>query len=196
MTLFRVAEGVDTGAILLQKRLPLGPSETAPEAYERICAATVDVVLRGCRMLAAGKARLRRQDESKATYTCSRTPSDGQIDWSRTTRRNPQSGPGGLPLPNPGAFTYHEGQRADLSFLREPVRDAPLYVGRIAGRVVRVTPGVGIEVLTGDGVIRVRKVAQGGNGSLDPAGIVRSIRARLGSSRGEDDNLPLKSTPS
>src|ERR1044071_2591352 len=86
VTLFYLNEGMDTGDIVAQRSVPIGLTDTAPQVYERVCQATVDVVLEGCGTLEAGSAPRIPQDPAAGSYTCSRTPGDGEIDWRRPTR--------------------------------------------------------------------------------------------------------------
>jgi methionyl-tRNA formyltransferase len=178
VTLFRVSEAMDAGDVLLQRAISIGREEAAPQVYERVCAATCEVVVQGCRLLSTGEAALQRQDPRDATYTCSRTPADGWIDWSAPTR-SVFNLIRALTFPYPGAFTNHEGRRLFLLAAQEI--PAPLrYVGRIPGRVVALHADGAVDVLTGDGVLRVLEVSFGGDTRLKAAQVIRSVRTRLG----------------
>jgi methionyl-tRNA formyltransferase len=84
-----------------------------------------------------------------------------------------------LTPPYPGAFTYLDGERLTV-WSAEPVADPPRYDGRVPGRVVRVSPEGWVEVLTGDGVIRVREVERPGGPRRPAAEVVRSVKCTLG----------------
>src|SRR4051794_20542880 len=45
VTLFYLSELMDGGDIVCQKSVPIGADDTAAEVYERVCQATIDVVL-------------------------------------------------------------------------------------------------------------------------------------------------------
>ncbi|MBN1128937.1 MAG: methionyl-tRNA formyltransferase, partial [Chitinispirillaceae bacterium] len=45
VTIFRIDDGVDTGAILLQKKLSIGPGETTPELYARLSILGADALI-------------------------------------------------------------------------------------------------------------------------------------------------------
>jgi methionyl-tRNA formyltransferase len=62
-----------------------------------------------------------------------------------------------------------------------PLDPAPCYVGRVPGRVVAVSKTEGeIQVITGDGVLRVIEVQFPGQDKTAAANVVRSVRATLG----------------
>ncbi|HVW21315.1 MAG TPA: methionyl-tRNA formyltransferase [Opitutaceae bacterium] len=178
VSLFRVEEGVDTGDILLQRKVAIGPDESAPQVYERVCQVTAELVVEGHRLLREDRAVPVPQDHAQATYGCSRTPADGWIDWGQPSEAI-HNLIRGLTFPYPGAFTLHEGRR--LFVLRsERLPQPPRYVGRIPGRVVKVGPDGSVEVLTGDGVLRLLEVSDDGSTPQPAATLVRSVRARLG----------------
>jgi methionyl-tRNA formyltransferase len=178
VTLFRVSAAMDEGEILLQRRMTIGASENAPELYHRICAATVGVVLDGLRLLASGESRPVPQNPSEGSLAASRSPVDGMIDWARPTRQifNLIRA---LTFPYPGAFTFYQGKRMFVLSAEERPMNIP-WVGRIPGRVVQVRPGIGVDVLTGDGVIRLGDISIDGTTRQCAATIVRSVRSKLG----------------
>ena len=74
------------------------------------------------------------QDESAASYGCTRISDDGEIDWSASTKRV-YALVRALGAPYPGAFTYL-GMRRMRIVRAVPVADPPRYIGRVPGRVV------------------------------------------------------------
>lgn len=178
VSLFRISERMDGGEILLQQEVPIGPEETAPDVYVQICQATVDIVLEGARQLAEGTGKPIPQDYREGSFTCARTPSDGEIDWFLPSRRI-YNLIRALTFPYPGAYTHYQGQRIFV-LAAEQVTSPPRYRGRIPGRVVRTTTEGGVEVLTGDGLIRLTRVSEDGHRIRPAADIIRSVKTSLG----------------
>lgn len=59
--------------------------------------------------------------------------------------------------------------------------DAPRYTGRVPGRVVRISRSEGwVDVLTGDGVLRVHEVQPDGGHAVPAATLIRSLSDTLG----------------
>jgi len=82
---------------------------------------------------------------------------DGEIDWAEPTERI-YALIRALSLPWSGVYTYL-GTRRITVVRASPVTDAPRYEGRIPRRVVRGSRAGGfVEVLTGDGVLRIYEV--------------------------------------
>lgn len=176
-TLLHMADAVDAGDIVGQIAVPIGPRTTAPQLYDGVVDATVELVRRHIRALLEGTAPRHPQDECAATYACSRTPEDGRIDWSAPTEHTDRL-IRGLTYPYPGAWTTHDGAPL-VVWEAEPLSPAPRYDGRITGRVVRHGGG-SIDVLTADGVLRVHCVGRSGDERIPADVLVRSVKCRLG----------------
>lgn len=177
VTLFYLSEKMDGGDIVAQRRVPIGPHDTAPEVYERVCRTTIDVILDSYSQLEAGTAPRRVQDYSEGTFTCSRGPADGEIDWSRPTA-SIYNQVRALASPYPGAYTFFEGRKLTVWSAR-PKEGAPRFAGRIPGRVTGRSDE-GVEVLTGDGVLIVSEVQLEGAEPSSAASVLRSVRITLG----------------
>ena len=103
-TLHRMRTRADTGEIVDQEEVPIGPDDTAIEVQRRVTAAAVEVLARRLEELKAGTAPEVPQDESKATRFGRRRPEDGRIDWSRPAREVHDL-VRAVTHPFPGAFT-------------------------------------------------------------------------------------------
>lgn len=155
VSLFEIAEDVDSGDLVAQQAVSIGADETIAEVMEKVTQAYLDVLTEYLPALLDGSAPRTPQDETRATYTCKRLPDDNLIDWTAPTDviynliR-------GTTNPYPGAFTTLSGRKL-IIWAAQRVAYRP-YVGRIAGRVIDVRPGVGTVVLTGDGALLLTQV--------------------------------------
>ena len=178
VTLFYLNPLMDGGDIVGQKQFSIGPDETGPEIYSQVCLATVDLVIECWPRLAEGTAPRLQQNYNSGSFTCSRTPTDGMIDWSSPTRQI-YNLIRALVHPYPGAFTFFRGERVIIrkALYLEVV---PLYRGRIPGAIVRVEKIDGsVDVLTGDGVLKIYELEWHGE-VLPAAELITSVKARLG----------------
>ncbi len=177
ISIHRLVPGLDAGGILYQERVAIGERCTVADVY----AALNDLQRRALpgvvRAVLAGNPG-RPQDEAQASYACSRVPEDGEIDWSWPTSQVDRL-VRALVDPFP-AYTWLGLERLYVDEA-EPVADPPRWEGRVPGRVVRVDRSAGhVDVLTGDGVLRLVRVRRDGEGATPAATVVRSVRATLG----------------
>lgn len=80
VTLFQLDEGVDTGPILAQQRVPIVPRETATTLYEKVRQAHRDLILRNWGAMESDALVPRSQTEELATSWAGRRPEDGRLD--------------------------------------------------------------------------------------------------------------------
>ncbi len=177
VTVHTMVPGVDAGGILAQQRVTIGARDTVGDLYAR---------LNDCQAALLPKAVRRRlsgdlgdpQDEADATYGCTRIPEDGEIDWADSTEQIDRL-VRALAAPYPGAFTYL-GLRRLTIVSAEPVASPPRYTGRVPGRVIGWSADEGwVDVLTGDGVLRVRRVRTE-DGQQPAVALVKGSRTTLG----------------
>lgn len=178
ISIHELVPGLDAGNVLFQQLVQIAESDTVTDLYRRLneiqkrrLAATVTQYLAGD----AGTPQV----EADATYGCTRVPEDGEINWAATTRATYDL-IRSLTDPFPGAYTYLDGRQL-LVWRAEPVQHPPPYSGRIPGRVVAISRSEGyVEVLTGDGILRVLEVQYEGQGKVSAATVLRSVKSTLG----------------
>ena len=179
VTLFYLDELMDGGDIVMQKRVPINSTDTAPQVYERVCQATVDIVLETYPLFRDGKAPRIKQSYDEGSFPCSRNPGDGYIDWNQSTSTI-YNQIRALTCPYPGAFTYYRNRKLVIWKAEYP-NIQQRYIGRISGRVVRTSAEDGsVDVLTGDGVLRILEVQVEGKDKTPAAEQITSVRATLG----------------
>ncbi len=82
-TIMHMDEGMDTGAILLQERIPIDPKDTAGTLTEKLSVQGADLITTALPLIVAGKLTPRAQDSSLATLAPLLKKEDGRIDWER-----------------------------------------------------------------------------------------------------------------
>jgi methionyl-tRNA formyltransferase len=183
ITIHTITEGADEGRILYQQLIPVRDADTVGDLYERLNDLQRSHLGEAVEKFLNGDAGV-TQNENEATYGCNRMPQDGQIDWSQTTRQV-SALVRALGVPFPGAFTFLRGQRLFV-WRASPVVNPPRYVGRVPGRVVAVSKADGsVDVLTGDGVLRLRDVQLENGEAMAPSMLITSVRTTLGLSTSE-----------
>jgi methionyl-tRNA formyltransferase len=146
VTLMQMDEGLDTGDILLQRSLPIGPRETAEELLQRLSALGAALLDEGLPRLVRGELPPARQDHGRATLAPLLRREDARFDWSRTARDLDCRRRGFDPWP--GATAELAGRQLKLHATAPLDESTPLP----PGQVVRAGP-FGIDVACGQGSV-------------------------------------------
>jgi methionyl-tRNA formyltransferase len=77
-----MAEGLDTGDILLQRGIEILPTDTGGSLHNRLAQIAPDALLEALQMLANGNAPRIPQDNTLATHAPKLTRDNGEIDWT------------------------------------------------------------------------------------------------------------------
>lgn len=173
-----VEPGLDAGGILFKKSTPIDDNDTIADIYDRLNNIQRQSIVGAVEMAIRGD-KGEPQDETKATYGCSRNPDDGEINWFKDTHTIDRL-IRALRPPFPGAFTYFKGRRLFI-YSASPSSDTRKFTGRIPGRVVLLSKNEGfVEVLTGDGILRLHTLGWEGQKPASATEIIRSTRDTLG----------------
>lgn len=81
--IMQLDEGMDTGPVLLERRLAIGPEETSGELFERLSPLGAGALLEAIDELAAGRAFAHAQDPAGASHAPMLTKADGAIDFTQ-----------------------------------------------------------------------------------------------------------------
>ena len=84
ITVMYMAEGLDTGDILLQRKIEILPTDTGGSLHDRLAQLAPEALLEALQMLMKGNAQRTPQDNALATYAPKLTRDDGKIDWSES----------------------------------------------------------------------------------------------------------------
>jgi methionyl-tRNA formyltransferase len=140
LSVFWPDKGLDTGPVLLQKRVAIGPDDTLGSVYfNHLFPMGVEAMLESIELVRAGNPPRIAQDESKATYEGWCKAEDAVIDWSAPGRKVYDLVRGSNP--QPGANTTFKGQRVsfyECSFSEGRQSATPGTVTGISGKVVSV----------------------------------------------------------
>jgi len=82
ITVMYMDEGLDTGDILLERKLDILPTDTGASLHERLAQVAPEALFESLRLLTAKSAPRIPQDNAQATYAPKLKRDDGRIDWS------------------------------------------------------------------------------------------------------------------
>jgi len=181
ITTFLLDPRVDAGDILLQRRVAIGPDETAGELEGRLAELGADLMRETVDGLETGTVRPRPQDREQATRAPKLTREDGRIDWNQSARVIRDRIRGTNPVP--GAFT--EWQGIPLKIHRASLAGT----GRRAepGTVLVADPRQGLVVAARDAALRLDEVQPAGKKPMEGTAFVRGNPIAPGSRFGAAD---------
>src|SRR6185436_972841 len=140
LTIFRPTDGLDEGAVILQKRTPIGENDTLGQVYfDRLFPLGVEAMLEAADLVVAGRHTETVQDESQATYEGWFREAEAKINWAHHVDSIHNLIRGSDPAP--GAWTTLNGTKLQLFDSRkELVRTFGAVRGKI-GEVVEIKDG-------------------------------------------------------
>ncbi len=176
VTTMKIDRGMDTGDLLLHKGVEIGEEETSVQLGERLAVLGADLLEETLHQLEAGRVRPRPQDPRLASYAPMLKKSDGEIDWSRSSRQifnrvrafNPW----------PGAFTRRSRSRLRLLKAR-PV--TPPLQEQAAGSLWRWDSRRAL-VACGEGWLELLEVQPENRGPLAASDFLNGLRMQTGQS--------------
>jgi methionyl-tRNA formyltransferase len=159
VTVFSIDEGVDTGGILLQKRLAIGAGETTPELYHRLSLLGAQALEEALAGLEQGTLRPRPQDNAGSSRASRLSKEEARINWRLPAESIWNKIRAFKPFP--GTYTLLDGRRLGIE-KAEPEGTEPFAE---TGVVSRVTPS-SFEVRCSRGVLRVLEVKPEGRRAM------------------------------
>ncbi len=162
-------KGMDTGNILLAKKEPILPDDTAATLHDRMAIAGAELLVKTLKDLAANKIQPIPQDHSKATYAPLLKKQDGHINWQRSAEKLEPFIRGMTPWP--GAFTFHNEKRLKI------IKAAPISenVSEAAGTILKTFPDE-LRVATGKGALSILEIQSPSGKRLGIAEFLRGYR--------------------
>jgi len=153
-SLFRYTAGMDDGDILGSRVFEINEHDTIETLHQKNRVAMLQVLTECLPQIASGEIAPTPQPRGDPSYYPKRTPEDGLIDWSASTRAIHRLVRAVAP-PYPGAFAHLDGRR--IGILAAQPFDAALFGSNVAaGTIVDVSVAAGrFVVKTADGSLLV-----------------------------------------
>jgi methionyl-tRNA formyltransferase len=172
----RMEEGLDTGPVALEARVPIDRDMTAGELHDALAAAGAPLMAGALEKLEAGKLVFRSQSDFGVTYAEKIDKSEARINW-RGPAREVHNLVRGL-APAPGAFF-----EADLGAGVERVKVLQTRVEQGSGAPGTTLDAEGL-VACGEGALRLLRVQRAGKGPMSFAEFSRGRPIERGAQLG------------
>ncbi len=172
VTTFFLEDRVDTGAMILQKRLDIGPNDNAGLVHDRLMAIGADAVLETVRLMAAGPVKAQRQCSASASAAPKIFPEDCRIPW-HASAEHVHNHCRGL-SPHPGAWCRHQGVKLKMLDTR------PCAGYGAPGTILDAGRGK-LVAACGTGAVDIRHLQQQGRRRLSAADFLNGYAMPAGS---------------
>jgi methionyl-tRNA formyltransferase len=174
LTIFWPDGGIDTGAILLQKEIAIGPDDTTGSLYfNHLFPMGISALMESVELIKAGKAPRLLQDETRATYEPVCDDKVAGIDWGKPGKEvfNLVRGCD----PQPGAFGVFGGQR--IHFYNSKLESAQH--SNPPGTIVRCDEK-GLTIAVIGGLLEIGKVRPAGGAKTSALEFISSAGLKVG----------------
>jgi methionyl-tRNA formyltransferase len=166
ITVMYMDEGLDTGDVMLQKRIEIAPDETGGSLHNRLAEIAPTALEEALSLLAAGSAPRLPQDSSAATYAPKLEREHGRIDWSEPATLIERKIRAFNPWP--GAFTVLRDETA---------RDRKLKVFRASVIDSCSADPANLVIPTKQGAVRLEEVQLEGKRRMSATDFLRGYNA-------------------
>ena len=179
LTIFWVDKGIDTGPILLQKEVEIGPDDTTGSLYfNTLFPMGVDAIVESVELIKRGGAPQIPQDESKATYEppCDDRVASLDFDKSINDIHNLIRGCD----PQPGAYTIFKGKKVRFY----DVKKSLLTIEKKFGEIVSIEEK-SLQIAVKGGVIKIGKLRVDKGEKIGHVEFARLVDLKMGDRFGE-----------
>jgi methionyl-tRNA formyltransferase len=171
ITIMQMDEGLDTGPILLQRAIPIGPTTTAGELTTQLADLGASLIVEAADGVSRGTLMPRPQPEECAVYAAKLRREEAWLDWRKPAdvlERQVRAFD-----PWPGAFFDGRGERIRVLVA---VTDMQAAVTAAPGTILDPQ----LSIACGDGVFRPLRLQRAGRAALDVDAFLRGFALPAG----------------
>ena len=180
VTTFRLKHELDTGDVLMQASTPIAPEDTTGTVHDRLMFIGADLLVKTIDLFAEGEPATKAQEhfEETASHAPKLTKENTEIDWSRPAGELVNFIRGLNPFPSAWAnITFPNQSEATLCKVHEV--EALASEARHAGLALGTCLVEGrkhLEVVCGEGVLRLKRLQPAGKKALTAVDIINGLR--------------------
>jgi methionyl-tRNA formyltransferase len=151
ITIMQMTAGLDRGPILMQRKCAITAHDTAGQLHARLATIGAELLIQTLHRYAAGQLVPALQDEERVTYAPKIDVRETELDWSRPAMELDRM---------VRAFNPRPGARGKIAGIDLKIWEAAPIHGRgdASPGTLIATSRDGVDVATGDGVIRILRL--------------------------------------
>lgn len=172
VTIMQMDAGLDTGSILLQQQYVLDPEETSQTLHNKLALQGAEALIATLNLLAEDKLTPKPQDNDLATYAHKISKEEALIDWSKPAAELEREIRAFNPWPIAHTSWHGENFRIWRAKVLATDHDSP-------PRTLLHASNAGIDIATGNGVLRLLEVQLAGGKVLPAADFYNAKRNEL-----------------
>lgn len=159
VAVMQMEAGLDTGPVLLEKRCAIDPDETSASLYKKLEALGPQALIQTLKNLDAYHAKAQVQNDQQATYAKKLTKAEAKIDWNESAAFIERCTRAFTPWPVSWCESGQLGEQKTIKVIEAEIAQG---ASQAAPGTIVQTSSDGIDVATGDGVLRITKAQMPG----------------------------------
>lgn len=167
ITIMQMDEGLDTGDMLLVRTTPINDDDTAQSLHDRLADIGAQALVDSLQLIIDDKLQPKQQDEAQATYAAKLQKSEAQIDWQQSAEQIQRQVRAFNPWPV--AQTMVDGGTLRIWNAQCVQEKSVLAPGSVISE-----SRTGIDIATGDGILRITQLQLPGGKPLAVADFVNA----------------------
>lgn len=180
VTTFRLKHELDTGDVLMQASTPIAPEDTTGTVHDRLMLIGADLLVKTIDLFAEGEPATKAQEhfEETASHAPKLTKENTEIDWSRPAGELVNFIRGLNPFPSAWANIIFPNQ-SEATLCKVHEAEALASEARHAGLATGTCLVEGrkhLEVVCGEGVLRLKRLQPAGKKALSAIDIINGLR--------------------
>jgi methionyl-tRNA formyltransferase len=172
ITIMQMDAGLDTGEMLLIERMPIAAEDDTGHLHDRLAELGGRLIVQALQQAAQGSLKRTPQSAEGVTYAAKIDKAEAQLDWRQPAALLERRIRAFQPAPGASGVL---GETA-LKFWRASVQ---AHVAQPPGTVIAVGPE-GVDVTTGQGVLRLHRLQKPGGKPLEAAEFLRGFEMQPG----------------
>ena len=177
VSLMRIERALDRGPVFATVSTPIGSTEAAGQLHDRLAGLAADLLDAHLRDIVAARIRPVPQDDARATYAPKIAKSSAALDWRKPALELERQVRAFNPWPVAECVTT-DGKRLRVHRARALAGTARALPGTISRAGAQ-----GIEVATGEGLLRLEVIQAEGGKAMDAAAYLAAHRLDGGAFR-------------
>jgi methionyl-tRNA formyltransferase len=178
VTIMQMDEGLDTGAMLLRRALPITPQMVAGELHDALAPLGADLLLEALEGLQAGTLQATPQPAEGVTWADKLTREEARLDWQQPAQRLDRQIRAFNPWP--AAHALYAGEPVKL--LRSRLLPGEVPPGVAPGTVLGLQDG-SLAVASGQGLLGIDELQRAGRRAVAARDFANAEGATAGAGR-------------